>query len=111
MRTILAAEPWLSPELAPNAQRDYSVYVLDPLESEHTPNPFSLPDSSFNSSSSTSAQGVAVGLGLLSLALADESTSPVTGTVVKTNIGEDALEVVFALREVGDSCTVVQVHD
>jgi hypothetical protein len=39
-------------------------------------------------------------MGLLSLALQDEMDCLVTGTIVKTNIGEDALEVVFALREV-----------
>lgn len=48
-------------------------------------------------------RGVAVALGLMSWALtADESDSvAVTGTITSLGTGLDALELVFALREVG----------
>lgn len=84
-----------SPELVQDSTRDFSVYVLDPLESLSP-----LPSSS--SSQTQHPRGVAVGLGLMSWALrADDSDCvSVTGTIMKMGNGEEALEVIFALREV-----------
>ena len=99
----------VSPELVQDSTRDFSVYVLDPLESFSS----SAPDASTASSSQSTQQhqqhprGVAVGLGLMSWALlADEETSEaaqVTGTLMTAGNGEEALEVIFALKEVGVS--------
>ena len=98
-----------SPELIQDNNRDYSVYVLDPLESGSAPAPMNISNLS-NSSASTKVQdrkseqpcGVAVGLGLMSWALhADENDGVfVTGTQVRLSAGQGALEVIFALREV-----------
>jgi hypothetical protein len=79
-----------------DSSRDFSVYVLDPLET-----PFLPPTAEGQNGV---AGGVAVGLGLMSWALlADESESiGVNGTLIKQQAGgEQAVEVVFALREVG----------
>lgn len=86
-----------SPELVQDSSRDFSVYVLDPLESLS-----SLPSSS--SSQTQHPRGVAVGLGLMSWALrADDSDCvSVTGTIMRMGNGDEALEVIFALREVCD---------
>jgi hypothetical protein len=94
-------------ELVQDSTRDFSVYVLDPLESLSS----SAPDASSASSSQSTQQhhprGVAVGLGLMSWALlADEEKSEaaqVTGTLMTAGNGEEALEVIFALKEVGVS--------
>lgn len=95
--------PLGSPELLLDNSRDFSIYVLDPLESQTMPAPVD-----FSQSNGTSAQprGVAVALGLMSWALtADESDSvTVTGTITTLGTGLDALEVVFALREVTVHC-------
>ena len=98
-----------SPELIQDNNRDYSVYVLDPLESGTAPAPMNISNAS-NSSASTKTQdrkpeqpcGVAVGLGLMSWALhADGNDGAiVTGTQVRLGTGQGALEVIFALREV-----------
>lgn len=95
-----------SPELVQDISRDFSVYVLDPLESNSAPAPVNISNTTFASSSqaSTSAElsnGVAVGLGLMSWALvAGESDGvTVTGTLVKQGTAHEALEVIFALRE------------
>ncbi|KAF8629859.1 hypothetical protein AX15_003220 [Amanita polypyramis BW_CC] len=97
-----------SPELIQDNNRDYSVYVLDPLESNSAPAPMSISNSSARNTSmkahekkSEQPYGVAVGLGLMSWALhADENdTALVTGTQVRLNTGQDALEIIFALRE------------
>jgi hypothetical protein len=71
---------------------NFSVYVLDPLES--------LFDSH--------ARGVAVGLGLMSWALSADDGKQVTGTLITTAHSEDVLEVILALREV--SCLLLLVH-
>lgn len=108
-----------SPDLVQGPGRDFSLYVLDPLEHQSAPSSilFSSELSSTNhppfGSASTNLQvpatndtkqsgGVAVGLGLMSWALAtpDEMSTSVTGTLVLQPSGEWALEVVFALREV-----------
>ncbi|KIM45043.1 hypothetical protein M413DRAFT_17178 [Hebeloma cylindrosporum] len=97
-----------SPELTQDTSRDFSLYVLDPLESNSAPPPVNIPnagqDASASNPSSSKEQprGVAVGLGLMSRALnADDSDGmTVVGTLVKQPNGQQALEVIFALREV-----------
>ncbi|KAH9048463.1 hypothetical protein EDB84DRAFT_1457093 [Lactarius hengduanensis] len=84
-------------------QRDFSIYALDPSESDAAPNTAALASGSSSSQSLPSLQqpppGVAVGMGLMSWALAapDDSAS-VTGILNTMASGESALEVVFALR-------------
>ncbi|KAH8996311.1 hypothetical protein EDB92DRAFT_1593353 [Lactarius akahatsu] len=92
-----------SPELMHFGQRDFSIYALDPSESDAAPNTAALASGSSSSQSHPSLQqpppGVAVGMGLMSWALAapDDSAS-VTGIMNTMASGESALEVVFALR-------------
>ncbi len=84
-------------------QRDFSIYALDPSESDSAPNTVVVSSGSGPSSQSTPHQppGVAVGMGLMSWALAAQDDSAfVTGIINKTASGESALEVVFALRGV-----------
>jgi hypothetical protein len=75
-----------SPELIHNSSRNFSIYVLDPLES--------LSDPNFH------AHGVTVGLSLMSWALLADDNKQVTSTLITTANGEEALEVILALREV-----------
>jgi len=84
-------------------QRDFSIYALDPSESDSVPNQVVGPSESGSSSQPTPHQppGVAVGMGLMSWAFATPDDSAfVTGIINKTASGESALEVVFALRGV-----------
>lgn len=80
-----------SPELLHDSSRDFSVYILDPLESESLAGP---------AEGVNKGRGVAVGLGLMSWAMDDEEEVDVNGTVVIMGNGKKALEVVFALKEV-----------
>ena len=93
-----------SPELIQDSTRDFSLYVLDPLESNSAPAPVNIANAHGDAAGLTSSaqpRGVAVGLGLMSWALAAEDDAiPVTGTLVKQSMGQKALEVIFALREV-----------
>jgi hypothetical protein len=98
-----------SPEYMQDRAKDYSVYVLDPLETNAVPAPLDISNLAGGRSSETAAdgtagqsRGVAVGMGLMSLALSvDEKDSlTVVGTLGKTGTGQDALEVILALREV-----------
>ena len=100
-------------------QRDFSIYALDPSESESAPNTVVVSSGSDSSSQPTSAPqqppGVAVGMGLMSWALAAPDDSAfVTGIMNKTASGDSALEVVFALRGVLsfalDVCLVADLH-
>lgn len=95
-----------SPEILQDLSRDFSVYILDPLESHSAPAPVNL-SSAQSSSQATGgpeeqSRGVAVGLGLMSWALLAEEAdgTTVTGTVITLPTGIEALEVIFALREV-----------
>ena len=110
-----------SPELLADCARDYSVYVLDPLESSSndgnsshvsgSPNPDAQVVSSSSSLSSCPGEdGISIGMGLLSWCLSDDRTSTprtgedneegyVIGKLVRDR-GVDALEVVMSLREV-----------
>ncbi|PPQ89719.1 hypothetical protein CVT25_014120 [Psilocybe cyanescens] len=98
-----------SPELTQDSNRDFSLYVLDPLESNSAPAPVKISntnsDSSYTANNSSNAEqprGVAVGLGFMSWALTadDVDATTVVGTLVKQANGQQALEVIFALREV-----------
>jgi len=96
-----------SPELVQDVARDFSVYVLDPLESSSAPAPVNISNTKFNFCSPLSnpvepSNGVAVGLGLMSWALGAGETDgvTVTGTLIRQGTGQEALEVIFALREV-----------
>lgn len=97
-----------SPELTHDSSRDFSLYVLDPLESNSAPAPVHINNVTGESSSNgcgaaaEQPRGVAVGLGLMSWALsADDSDGmTVVGTLIKQSNGQEALEVIFALREV-----------
>ena len=94
-----------SPELVQDSCRDFSLYVLDPLESNSAPAPVRIskePSSTKPSVSLEQPRGVAVGLGLMSWALHSDDSDPVTvvGTIVKQGTSQEALEVIFALREV-----------
>ncbi|KAK0212477.1 hypothetical protein DFS33DRAFT_1281731 [Desarmillaria ectypa] len=90
-----------SPELLQSDNRDFSIYVLDPLESESAPGPVNIPSEAEGSKTAEGqVRGVAVGLGLMSWALAAEDEEAlVNGTLTRTGSGQEALEVVFALRE------------
>ncbi|KAK0226299.1 hypothetical protein IW262DRAFT_1480435 [Armillaria fumosa] len=90
-----------SPELLQSDTRDFSVYVLDPLESESAPGPVNIPsDAEGSKVTEEQVRGVAVGLGLMSWALAAEGEEAlVNGTLTRNGSGQEALEVVFALRE------------
>ncbi|KAK0459057.1 uncharacterized protein EV420DRAFT_301210 [Desarmillaria tabescens] len=90
-----------SPELLQSDNRDFSVYVLDPLESESAPGLVNIPNEAEGSKMNEGqVRGVAVGLGLMSWALAAEGEEAlVNGTLTRTGSGQEALEVVFALRE------------
>jgi hypothetical protein len=98
--------PQVSPELMHFGQRDFSIYVLDPSESDSAPNTVVVSSGSGPSSQPTPSAhqpppGVAVGMGLMSWALAAPDDSAfVTGIINKTASGESALEIVFALRGV-----------
>jgi hypothetical protein len=94
-----------SPELMHFGQRDFSIYALDPSESDAAPNTVATASGSSSSQFLPSPQqpppGVAVGMGLMSWALAAADDSAfVTGIINKMASGESALEVVFALRGV-----------
>ena len=102
-----------SPELVQDNCRDFSLYVLDPLESTSAPAPVRISNANREPSSSKPGlsleqpRGVAVGLGLMSWALHSDDSDPVTvvGTIVKQGTSQEALEVIFALREVSLSGT------
>jgi len=93
-----------SPELTQDPTRDFSLYVLDPLESNSAPAPVHISNGSSDAPTVVADQprGVAVGLGLMSWAITseDRDTITVVGTLVKQGNGQEALEVIFALREV-----------
>ncbi|KAG6884994.1 hypothetical protein C0993_006645 [Termitomyces sp. T159_Od127] len=107
LKTCLDAICISSPELVQDKRRDFSVYVLDPLESNSAPAQVNIPNAApgHQSSDSRSApeqpRGLAVALGLMSWALMldERDSTPVTGTVIKLPTGQEALEIIFALKE------------
>ncbi|CAA7259143.1 unnamed protein product [Cyclocybe aegerita] len=95
-----------SPELTiVGNTRDFSVYVLDPLESNSAPPPVCITNPNGDTIPSASPpdhpRGVAVGLGLMSWALMEDEKEQATvvGTLVKQGTRQEALEVIFSLRE------------
>ncbi|KAH9911145.1 uncharacterized protein BXZ73DRAFT_108221 [Epithele typhae] len=86
LRPCLEAICQSSPELVPNGVRDYSVYAIDPFESRRKGAPSHSP-------------GVAVGFGWMSDALRSPHPPTVFGTVSSGGIYDDALEVIFSIRE------------
>ncbi|KAG6889106.1 hypothetical protein C0995_003675 [Termitomyces sp. Mi166 len=107
LKTCLDAICTSSPELVQDKRRDFSVYVLDPLESNSAPARVNIPNVAPGSHSSDSMsapeqpRGLAVALGLMSWALMldERDSTPVTGTVIKLPTGQEALEIIFALKE------------
>ena len=90
-----------SPELFSEEEEDYSVYLVDPVETKQS-------GSTFNNASSSGGvppqfTGVTVGLGVLS-SLLDSSAEDVwvTGTISTGPDGSESLEVVFTLKLVGE---------
>ena len=88
-----------SPEFFSEDEEDYSVYLVDPVETEQS-------GSAFNNASSSSGvlpqfMGVTVGLGVLS-SLFDSSAEEVwvAGTISSGPDGSESLEVVFTLKPV-----------
>lgn len=89
-----------SPEFFSEDEEDYSVYLVDPVETQQS-------GSTFNNTSSNSGMppqftGVTVGLGSLS-SLLDSSAEDVwvAGTISTGPDGSESLEVVFTLKPVG----------
>ncbi|KAF8070412.1 hypothetical protein FPV67DRAFT_1018570 [Lyophyllum atratum] len=108
LKTCLDAICRSSPELLQDFSRDFSVYVLDPLESNSAPAPVNISNQTSGSQenkasarSSEQPRGVAVGLGLMSWAMMtdEKDSAAVTGTLITLGTGQEALEVIFALRE------------
>lgn len=97
-----------SPELTQDSTRDFSLYLLDPLEMNSVSEPVSISSAhgettgSANNAVIEQPRRLAVALGLMSLGLTSSDRDPihVTGTWVKQPTGQEALEVVFGLREV-----------
>lgn len=91
-----------SPELVQDSTRDYSVYALDPTETDYNAAPANTASSSSTLKKEPPSQGIAVGLGLMSWALSAEDSEGmvINGTVVKLGNGQEVLEVFFSLREV-----------
>ena len=89
------ATSFRSPEIIPTHRRDFSVYVLDPLEA------LSSMPAHTGGMTMPAAQPVAIGLGLMSWALQPGAPDTiVTGTVVAGGTRQSSLEVIFSLREV-----------
>ena len=95
-----------SPEFFSEEEEDYSVYLVDPVETKQSVSTFS------NASSSSGVlpqfMGVTVGLGVLS-SLLDSSAEDVwvTGTISTGPDGSESLEVVFTLKPVSEFPVVV----
>ncbi|KAJ3843574.1 hypothetical protein F5878DRAFT_604586 [Lentinula raphanica] len=78
-----------SPDLFSSSKKDFSVYCMDPLES-----------SALMASTSTSFQPVSVACGRLSAIRLSDGQAMVTGTLVRDRVGQEALQLVFVLREI-----------
>ena len=82
-----------SPEISADPSRDYSVYVMDPLEESYA----------HGATAKQPQPGVAVGMGLLRWRLGEpESEEPIsaTGRIRPDKQAGEAVEVVIALQEV-----------
>ncbi|KAF5345301.1 hypothetical protein D9758_008453 [Tetrapyrgos nigripes] len=87
LRTCLDSICASSPEFFLDATQDYSVYVLDPLESPPTNNP-------------DEPSLIPMGLGFLSVIRSPEESRTITGTFMALKTGERVLEVYFSLKPV-----------
>lgn len=85
--------------MIPDGTKDYSVYVLDPLED--------IQSKARYGSAAANSRGVAVGMGLLSTVLNPHlpTTLQVTGTIIGCDTEDAALEVVISLRQVSPNAT------
>ena len=88
-----------SPEFFSEDEEDYSVYLVDPVETQQSGSTFS--NASSSSGMLPQFTGVTVGLGVLS-SLLDSSAEDVwvTGTISTGPDGSESLEVVFTLKPV-----------
>ncbi|KAJ7128984.1 hypothetical protein C8R43DRAFT_1074558 [Mycena crocata] len=88
-----------SPELIQDNTRDFSVYLLDPLETDCAPAQVNIAHSLAQTEAPEAR--VAVGLGLMSWGLlADEREAmSVTGTLKVSAAGLEMLEIIFSFRE------------
>ncbi|KAJ7782809.1 hypothetical protein B0H16DRAFT_1494443 [Mycena metata] len=89
-----------SPELIQDRNRDYSVYLLDPLETEYPPAQMNILPQAPTQEPPPEAR-VAVGLGFMSWELKSHETEVkwVTGTLKVSGTGQEVLEIIFSLRE------------
>jgi hypothetical protein len=91
----------LSPDLAYDRSRDWSVYCLDPREQSH------VYDSGSTGSVASKFSGVMTGMGLVSHALAEDERTltpvSVAGKIIEDQGGE-ALEVILQMKPVRLSC-------
>jgi len=96
---LIAKRGDYSPEFFSEDEEDYSVYLVDPVETQQS-------GSTFNNASSSSGTlpqftGVTVGLGVLSTLLDSPAEDLwVTGTISTGPDGSESLEVVFTLKPV-----------
>ncbi|KAJ6558460.1 hypothetical protein DFH09DRAFT_1162882 [Mycena vulgaris] len=88
-----------SPEIIQDRARDFTVYLLDPLETDCAPAQVNISHSL--KPSVPDSPGVAVGLGLMSWALSSDETDAMsaTGTLKVSGMGQEMLEIIFSLRE------------
>lgn len=103
LKTCLDAICRSSPEIIQDPNRDFSVYLLDPLETDCAPAHVNISHSLSQASFPEAPESrVAVGLGLMSWALMTDETDaiPVTGTLKVSGAGQQMLEVIFSLRQV-----------
>ncbi|KAJ7874796.1 hypothetical protein B0H14DRAFT_91966 [Mycena olivaceomarginata] len=102
LKTCLDAICRSSPEIIQDPNRDFSVYLLDPLETDCAPAHVNISHSLSQASFPEAPESrVAVGLGLMSWALMTDETDaiPVTGTLKVSGAGQQMLEVIFSLRQ------------
>ncbi|KAF9648397.1 hypothetical protein BDM02DRAFT_3269516 [Thelephora ganbajun] len=97
LETCVQAINRSSPEFFSEDEGDYSVYLVDPVETQQSGSTFNNPSSS--SGMLPQFTGVTVGLGVLS-SLLDSSAEDVwvTGTISTGPDGSESLEVVFTLK-------------
>ncbi len=103
LTTVCQSSPEIFQDLSQNGTRDFSVYLLDPLEADTAPEQLNISDNGDGARAAASqGRGVAVGMGLMSWGLESEESeeAAVNGTLTKLPNGSPALEIVLALREV-----------
>ncbi|KAJ7690693.1 hypothetical protein B0H17DRAFT_1064495 [Mycena rosella] len=91
-----------SPEIIQDRTRDFTVYLLDPLETDCAPAQVNISHSlSKPSVPEVPEARVAVALGLMSWGLSTDETDTmsVAGTLKASAMGQEMLEIIFSLRE------------